>query len=181
LTARAEALNGRLTTFDTLAAVRALRRSRLTSEAKARSGRALAKYETALAAADDDYFPRAAEFRGDVAEFARDAFQAGHGVAALLRLVDTSGHELPEAIAAARVELRLIALGESVAKPDTAEDARKRRALELWNRGDKWTDVAEAVDGTPEFWRPLQQEIRRFAAANNLPMRKGSPGAKRLT
>jgi len=118
LTARAEALNCRLTTFDTLAAVHALRRARITSEAKGRSGRALAKYEAELAAADADYFPRAAEIRSDVAEFARDAFQAGHGVAALLRLIDTFGHELPGAIAAARAELRLVALAESVAKPD---------------------------------------------------------------
>jgi len=118
LQARTEALNGRLTTLDTLAAVHALRRSRLTTEAKGRSGRALAKYEAALAAADADYFPRAAEIRSDVAEFARDAFQAGHGVTALLRLIDASGHKLPEAIAAARVELRLIALAGSVAKPD---------------------------------------------------------------
>jgi hypothetical protein len=77
--------------------------------------------------------------------------------------------------------LRLIALGESVAKPDTAEDARKRRALELWNSGASWADVAEAVDGTPEFWKAVQAEVRRYAQANNLPMRKGSPGAKRLT
>jgi hypothetical protein len=81
----------------------------------------------------------------------------------------------PEFIAYAKAELK-----RRQPKPDQ-DTARKSRGLQLWNDGHKWSDVAEQLDGTPEYWRSVQQEIRRYATAKKLFIREGTPGAKRLT
>lgn len=66
-------------------------------------------------------------------------------------------------------------------KPNTDPvlTARRQRGLELWNSGASWSDVAEALDDTPETKKAVTEEIKRYAKANNLFIRKSSPGAKR--
>jgi hypothetical protein len=183
LQARAQSLHAKLMTFNARAAVHNVREAQALTVARSKklTPRALAKLEQASQAAGIEFYQRSAGLRVELETFARDAIKAGHSVTAVLCLLDAHGDSVYAAIKAARAELRAIELTEGIRKPPSAEEAKKQRALELWNNGMKWTDVAEAVDGTPEYWRPLQQEIRRFAAANNLPMRKGTPGAKRLT
>lgn len=128
------------------------------------------------------------EWRRDLAEDLRCAYQLGTDrglqLVALLRFAEAlsvaiDSWEALKIDALADLERLRVAIGQATG--DTEESARKRRGLQLWNDGDKWTDVAEQLDGTPEFWRSVQQEIRRFAKSNNLPIRTGKSGAKRLS
>lgn len=85
-----------------------------------------------------------------------------------------------EALAAIEeYKLRLISGINSA--DDSEETARRQRGLGVWNGSPSvtWSDVAEALDGTPETKKAVTEEIRRYAKANNLFIRKASPGAKR--
>lgn len=66
-------------------------------------------------------------------------------------------------------------------KPRTGTlDRRKVRALRSWNDGKSWPEVQEEIDGgDPESLKAFEQEIKRFATANNLKIRKGKQGRKR--
>lgn len=64
---------------------------------------------------------------------------------------------------------------------DDADIQRKQLGLKLWNEGLAWAVVAEKLDGTPENWKAVKEEIRRFARNNKLEIRLGKPGAKRQT
>ncbi|MBX3420529.1 MAG: hypothetical protein KF752_03130 [Pirellulaceae bacterium] len=71
----------------------------------------------------------------------------------------------------------------ALAKPEGAieETERKERGLELWNSSPavQWSDVAVALDGTPETKKAVTEEIKRYAKANKRSIRKAKPGAKK--
>jgi hypothetical protein len=64
--------------------------------------------------------------------------------------------------------------------PNDPDYRRKKRGLELWNSGYRWPEVAEDLDKDRTLWRPVAEEIKRFAKSNKLWIRIGKGGSPKL-
>jgi hypothetical protein len=63
---------------------------------------------------------------------------------------------------------------------DDQDYVEKMRALELWNSGRTWPEVAEEIRQDREQWRAVSEEVKRFAKKHNLFIRKGKSGSPKL-